>query len=84
MKGDLIKIIRQYKNMTQPQFAEWLGVAESSISQVESGHRQVSEYLASKVALKFDVADPDFIAYRERRKHTSDYFFNNQSGEFAY
>ena len=79
MNDDLVRTIRHYKGMTQPQFAEWLGVAESSIAQVESGHRRVSDRLSARIALKFDVTDDDFIAYRERHKQTSNYFFNSKS-----
>lgn len=75
MNDNLLRTIRHYKGMTQPQFAEWLGVAESSIAQVESGHRRVSDRLAAKIALKFDITDDDFIAYRERREQASKYFF---------
>lgn len=78
MESLLIKDIRHYKGMTQPQFAEWLGVAESSIAQVESGHRRVSDRLAAKIALKFDVTDEEFIAYRERRAKTQKFFKVNQ------
>lgn len=76
MERNLIKDIRNFKGMTQPQFAEWLGVAESTIAQVESGHRNVSEALASKIAHKFDVANKDFIEYQQRVKQTNEYFFN--------
>lgn len=75
MKSNLIKDIRQYKNMTQTEFSEWIGVAESSIAQVESGHRNVSDTLASKVALKFDVQSKDFKAFQDRKRKASDYFF---------
>lgn len=77
MESLLVKDIRHYKGMTQPQFAEWLGVAESSIAQVESGHRRVSDRLAAKIALKFDVSDPDFIKYLERKNNAYNYFFNH-------
>lgn len=74
MNSDLIKSIRYFKGMTQPQFSEWLGVAESSIAQVESGHRNVSEALKGKIALHFDVNSDDFIQYHKRRENTNNYF----------
>lgn len=77
MENELVKDIRNYKGMTQKQFAEWLGVHESTIANVETKFRQVSSQLASKIALKFDVSDEDFIAYRERKKQAHDYFFNH-------
>ncbi|MGM8212129.1 helix-turn-helix domain-containing protein [Virgibacillus sp. W0430] len=76
MKNDLIRDIRMYKGLTQERFAEWLGVHYSTIANVEANYRPVSEGLASKIALKFDVTDADFMEYRERRNHTNNYFFN--------
>lgn len=64
--------------MTQEEFARWLGVHPSTIALAEAKHRKVSDSLASKIALKFDVTDDDFIAYRERRAKTQK-FFNVES-----
>jgi len=77
MRNELIKDIRMYKGMSQKQFSRWLNVHYSTIANVESNHRPVSENLADIIALKFDVSDPDFVAYRERKKNARDYFFNN-------
>lgn len=74
MKNELIKDIRHYKGMTQEQFAKWLNVHYSTIALTEANYRDVSDNLASKIALKFDVTDEDFIAYRERRKKARNFF----------
>lgn len=77
MKNELIQDIRHYKGMTQQHFADWLGVSLASIAHVESNHRNISDVLASKIALKFDVTDADFIEYCNRKKQTRNYFFND-------
>lgn len=79
MKNELLQDIRHYLNLTQPEFAEWLGVSPASIAQVEANHRNISESLAAKVARKFDVTDKDFIEYRKRKAQTRDYFFKAMS-----
>lgn len=74
MRNELVKEIRYYLGMTQHEFAEWLGVNYSTIAAVETNYRNVSDKLAAKIALKFDVTDPEFLAYRERRAKTWKYF----------
>lgn len=76
MKNELLQDIRHYLNFTQPEFARWLGVSTASIAHVESNHRDVSDRLAAKVALKFDVTDAGFIDYRNRKAQTRHYFFD--------
>lgn len=76
MRNELVKDIRHYKNMTQEQFAQWLGVHYSTIAVTESNHRKVSDNLAAKIARKFDVTSDGFIAYLERKRKADDYFFN--------
>lgn len=74
MKNELIKDIRHYLGMTQEEFAKWLGVHYSTIALTEANYRNVSDKLASKIALKFDITDEDFIAYRKRRAETQKFF----------
>lgn len=78
MNKELLKDIRLFKGMTQAQFADWIGVSRITIALIESEHRNVSDTVASKIALKFDVTDDDFIAYRERRAKTQKFFKINQ------
>lgn len=74
MKNELIKDIRHYLGMTQHEFAEWLGVHYSTIALTEANYRNVSDKLAAKIALKFDVTDAEFLAFRERRAKTQKFF----------
>lgn len=77
MKNSLISDLRHYKGMTQPQFAQYLGVTESTIAAVEAGYRNVSDGLQAKIAMKIDITDADFIEYQKRRRQTSAFFKNN-------
>lgn len=77
MNSNQVKLIRQYKQMSQTEFSKWLGVSLAAIGLVEAGHRDVSENLAAKIAHKFDVKDTDFIEYVKRHKQTADFFKND-------
>lgn len=77
MKNELLQDIRHYMDLTQPDFAEWLGVSPASIAHVEANQRNISDSLAAKIARKFDVADPDFVEYRKRKAQTRNYFFSD-------
>lgn len=59
--------------MTQPQFAEWIGVSESAIALVEAGHRKPSPHIIGKVAKKFDVSDDDFLEFLDRKQKAAAY-----------
>jgi len=74
MKNEMLKDIRLYKKMTLREFADWLDVSLATVSMVESGHRNVSENLASKVAHKFDIYDKTFREYAKRRRQVTDFF----------
>lgn len=74
MNSELLKDIRLFKKMTQEEFASWLGVSKITIALIESGHRNVSDTVVSKLAHKFDVTDDDFIKFRERQKNLREFF----------
>jgi DNA-binding XRE family transcriptional regulator len=54
-----LKVWREYRNLSQAELAEKCGVAQASISQIESGDRVGSITLLKKIAsmLKLDVDD---------------------------
>lgn len=58
MKGSTVKAIRISKGLTQAEFAEILGVVESSISRIESGQRGVSDRIRIRIAQLFG-GDPE-------------------------
>ena len=67
MDKEKMKTIRAYLDMSQSQFAEYIGVSSSTISMIEAGHREVSDKLTSRIARKFEVTD-DFIQFLKNRK----------------
>lgn len=69
MDVDLFKDIRYYKQMSQVEFAKWLGVSPPTVSLFEAGHRNMSEATKAKLAHKFDTTDADFQAYRQRKNN---------------
>ena len=66
MNLDTFKDIRHFKEMTQQQYADWLGLSLSSIAMIESGQRRVTDNIRGKLAHKFMITD-EFIEYQERR-----------------
>lgn len=68
MKNKDVKMIRLYEGLTQAQFAQKYGLAESTIAKIEAGWVGVSDVTRSKILRKFDMAEPDFVAFVERMK----------------
>ena len=58
MKANKMKAIRYYLGLSQAQFAERLGVCQSTICIVEQGKRGVSDYIRGKLA-HIEVGLPD-------------------------
>jgi DNA-binding transcriptional regulator YiaG len=71
MKIDKFIAIRTYLGMSQPVFAEYLGVSESSVGMIEAGRRRISKTMIGKIAKKFEET-PEFLAYYARIKKLSD------------
>lgn len=65
MDKDTIRAIRAWLGMSQQEFADYLGVGKATVSMVESGKREVTDYVKFKIAKKFEVTD-DFLEYKER------------------
>lgn len=62
----MMKDIRLFLDMTQKEFAKWIGVSLASVSMIECGQRSVSDSIKAKLAHKFEVTD-DFLQYRQRK-----------------
>lgn len=63
MTNEKFKAIRLYLKLSQPQFADFLGVSNSSVSMIEGKHRAVSARMEAAIHQKFDVTSPDFISF---------------------
>lgn len=62
------KDIRQYKNMSQREFAEHLDVSLATIALIETDRLNVTDRIQSKLAHIFDVTDDDFLVYIKRKR----------------
>ncbi|MHC8495322.1 helix-turn-helix transcriptional regulator (plasmid) [Thalassospira sp. SM2505] len=60
-----IKVYREFHGMTQEQLAQKAGVTKVYISQLERGHRNMSNKLRAKIASILDV-DPDNLTAWEQ------------------
>lgn len=70
MTNRTFKLIRLYLGFNQDQYAKYIGVAYSSVCEIESGNRAVSDYIQSKLAKKFDP-DDGFDTFVERTRKLS-------------
>lgn len=63
MTNQQLKLIRLYLGMTQREFANYFGLAESTIAKIEVNIIGVSDVTRAKILRKFDVDNPDFIKF---------------------
>lgn len=54
-QGEIMKIIREWTELTQAQFARELDVSESTVSKYEQNLRDYSMSTLLKIAQKFDI-----------------------------
>jgi transcriptional regulator with XRE-family HTH domain len=70
MNGEKFRLIRLYSSMSQRDFAEYIGVSPATIAHIESGNRNVTPMVKSRLAEKFDLTD-DFLKYVEKYRRLS-------------
>ncbi len=73
MDNQTFKDIRQYKRMSQQQFADYLGVSLAAIAMIETERLNVTDRIQSKLAHVFDITDADFLSYVERKREIEQY-----------
>ena len=54
MIGDNIKSLRHKHHLTQPEFAEMVGISRNSLSRYENGTSTVSTELIDRICQKFN------------------------------
>jgi transcriptional regulator with XRE-family HTH domain len=60
------RAIRLFMNESMEEFAKRLGVAASTISDVENGHRDITDYIRAKL-IRLELQMPsEFISFYER------------------
>lgn len=64
MSAQRFKLLRLKKKMTQRQFAELLGVSESTVAAIENGRRPISDHIRVSLAEQGGV-DEDFLYFLE-------------------
>jgi transcriptional regulator with XRE-family HTH domain len=67
MTRDRFKRIRLFLEMSQVEFAEFLGISVSAVGMIEIGQRNVSDRVSAKIAHKFEIT-PEFEVFTERVK----------------
>lgn len=60
--AERIKGIREGRNMSQAQFAEWVGYATDTISKLERGLRGISGEMTAAISLQTGISS-DYILY---------------------
>lgn len=53
--GQKIKRIRQILEMTQPEFAQNIGVTQATLSRIESGKQETGYSTLARIALSFNI-----------------------------
>ncbi|MFD2654496.1 helix-turn-helix domain-containing protein [Gracilibacillus thailandensis] len=66
MTNEQVKLIRLYNAKSQAQFAKEIGVGASTIAKIEVGLHGVTERVRSRILRKYDVNEPEFVAFCER------------------
>jgi plasmid maintenance system antidote protein VapI len=71
MKLDKFIAIRAFLEMSQPDFADFLGTSDSNIGMIESGKRRITKRMMGRIAKNFEET-PEFVAFYERTKRLTD------------
>lgn len=65
MNEKIFKAIRLRAGLTQREFAEELGISESTVAAIEKQRRPISDQVRARLALKFDITQ-DFLEFYDR------------------
>ena len=61
--GEIVRALRKHKSVSQDQLAQVLGIPRSSVSQIESGGRELSFVEFQKILVLFEVSFDEFVSY---------------------
>lgn len=64
MDADKFRAMRLYKEMTQKDFATFIGVSIATVARIESGNLELTPRVRAKVA-RIDL-DDDFLSFYEK------------------
>lgn len=68
MNSETVRAIRVSKGLSQTAFAKSIGVAESTIAAVESGHRRVSYNLQLRIKQRYGGDEAVEEAFRRAKE----------------
>jgi transcriptional regulator with XRE-family HTH domain len=60
------KLIRLFHGYSQEEYAELLGVNQSSVAKAELGRVPITDRMRAKVARHFDAMEPEFLQFKQR------------------
>ncbi|MFC4387754.1 helix-turn-helix domain-containing protein [Gracilibacillus marinus] len=66
MTNEQVKLIRLYSGQSQERFAEDVGLGASTIAKIEVGYARVTDRVRARILRKYDLTNPEFIAFCER------------------
>lgn len=64
LNGEMLKMVRLSKRMTQAEFGDMLDVSASTIAHIENGRRNISDTLRARLAQEVDFNE--FMFFFER------------------
>lgn len=73
MIGDNLKFLRQKLQLTQPEFAEMIGVSRNSLSRYENGSSTLSTDVIDRICQQFNVSYLDIVGEEKLLTPVEDY-----------
>lgn len=73
MIGEKIKLLRKKQDLTQPEFAQMIGISRNSLSRYETGASSVSTEILDRICQKFNVSYVDIVGEGKMLTPVEDY-----------
>lgn len=73
MIGKNLKTLRKINNLTQPEFAEIVGISRNSLSRYENGTSSISTALLDLICQKFNVSYVEIVGEEKMLTPVEDY-----------
>ncbi|MDO4432281.1 MAG: helix-turn-helix transcriptional regulator, partial [Aerococcaceae bacterium] len=73
MIGQNLKTLRKTNNLTQPEFADIVGISRNSLSRYENGTSSISTELLDRICQKFNVSYVEIVGEEKMLTPVEDY-----------
>lgn len=73
MIGQNLKTLRKINNLTQPEFADIVGISRNSLSRYENGTSSISTELLDRICQKFNVSYVEIVGEDKMLTPVEDY-----------